>query len=176
MVEQCKHLHSVIRNDFLLQLTEKAWGSYSVWESHMGILPVFPPNKTANSIQSSLLATQAIHNAKAMPSLWTLKAFQCLGWVFLMHIAQVYGSDFLNLINYSLSKYLLRDTFSTPCTSNVRQHKSGHQIRIIIILPVQLYPSPLKPLSHSHVYEPSVFVQMAFLSHLCLPSIHSSLS
>ena len=94
----------------------------------------------------------------------------------LCFIAQVYGSDFLNLINYSLSKYLLRDTFSTPCTSNVRQHKSGHQIRIIIILPVQLYPSPLKPLSHSHVYEPSVFVQMAFLSHLCLPSMHSSLS
>ena len=93
-----------------------------------------------------------------------------------MHIAQLCWNDFLNLSNYRFSKSLLPDIFSTPCTSNVDLHISGHQLRIIVILPVQLYPSPLKPLSHSHVYEPSAFVQMAFLSHLCLPSIHSSLS
>ena len=44
-------------------------------------------------------------------------------------------------------------------------------------VPVQFFPSPRKPLLHSHLYDPGVLVQLACTLHSFLSSSeHSSLS
>ena len=43
-------------------------------------------------------------------------------------------------------------------------------------LPEHCVPSPAKPGLHVHVWEPKVLAQLAFLSHLCFPVLHSSIS
>ena len=43
-------------------------------------------------------------------------------------------------------------------------------------LPVQLIPSPKKPALQMHLNEPAVLLQEAFLEHLCVPAVHSSIS
>ena len=52
-----------------------------------------------------------------------------------------------------------------------RQKFKGHSI------PVQFFPSPWKPILHVQLYDPSVFVQFAFMSHSLVDfSKHSSIS
>ena len=43
-------------------------------------------------------------------------------------------------------------------------------------LPEQCEASPAKPGLHVQVWEPKVLAQLAFLSHLCVPVLHSSIS
>ena len=43
-------------------------------------------------------------------------------------------------------------------------------------LPEHCVPSPAKPGLHVQVWEPKVLAQLAFLSHLCVPVLHSSIS
>jgi len=47
---------------------------------------------------------------------------------------------------------------------------------LFVILPVQVTPSPVKPVLQVQVKEASVFVQRALLSQLCELSVHSSTS
>jgi len=42
--------------------------------------------------------------------------------------------------------------------------------------PSQVFPFPLYPLLHEHVYDPGVFAQSAFTLQVYVPEVHSLIS